>query len=661
MFGKLLIANRGEIAVRVIKACRELGIATAAVYSEADARAPHVHQADEAVCVGPAAATESYLNIPALVAAARATGAEAVHPGYGFLSENPAFAEACIAAGLVWVGPPPAAMRAMASKIEAKRLAASLGVPLLPGYQGGVQDDRALAREAARTGYPLLIKASAGGGGRGMRVVDDPADLAAALDSARREARAAFGDDAVLLERYVRRPRHVEIQVFGDAHGHVVHVGERECSVQRRHQKVIEESPSPALTPTLREEMGAAAVRLAQAIGYQGAGTVEFIATEEDGRLGYAFLEMNTRLQVEHGVTELVTGLDLVQLQLRVAAGEPLPFRQEEVRWRGHAIQCRIYAEDPANGYLPSSGRLTRFRPPFGEGIRNDVGVAEGDEVSTYYDSMLAKLLVWGEHRPAAIARAAAALAQYEVQGVATNLPLLRAAVQHPEFAAGRTFTSFLDEHVLPSLTNAAPLPDDALVAAAAYDLLVPAAEARDPWAAGSWRQAGTGVALNYLHNGVAHAVSASRLPEGGWKLTLGDRALRVGAEWIKGRWLAVRTGAVSRSYAVAEREGRLHLSCKEWEVTLVRPEPPTVAATGHPPAGAGGPRALTAPLAGVVVQVAVDEGDHVEARQPLVILEAMKMEHTVEATTAGTVARIRCSTGDRVQAGDILVELEAV
>ncbi len=655
MFRKLLIANRGEIAVRVIKACRELGITAVAVYSEANAHALHVLSADEAVCIGPPPAPESYLNIPAIIEAARRTGAEAVHPGYGFLSENPAFAEACLAAGLVWVGPPPAAMRAMASKITAKRLAAELGVPLLPGYQGDAQDDATLAAAAAQVGFPLLIKAAAGGGGRGMRLVEDPSAFTEALAGARREALAAFGDDAVLLERFVRRPRHVEIQVFGDGHGTVVYLGERECSVQRRHQKVIEEAPSPVLTPALREEMGAAAVRLARAIGYTGAGTVEFLLDEE-GR--YAFLEMNTRLQVEHGVTELITGLDLVHLQLHVAAGEALPFRQEDVRLHGHAIQCRIYAEDPTRGYLPASGRLQRFAPPSGPGVRNDVGYYEGAEVSSYYDALLAKLLVWGEDRRQAIARTAAALDAYAIEGLPTNLLLLRAAVRHPAFAAGETYTNFLEEHVLPGLL-AGSVPAEALLAAAAHDLLA-AHTARNPWAAGPWRLAGTGVRLAYRYNGVEHTVLASRLAGGEWELVLNGTTRRAYlARPAPGR-VVVREGSAIRAFAVEPGDGGLRVLLPDGPIVLQRPEPPSIAATSHAAMpGSGGPTTLTAPLAGVVVRVAVQEGDQVAAHQPLVILEAMKMEHSIEAPTEGRVRRVHRAAGDRVQAGDALIELE--
>jgi 3-methylcrotonyl-CoA carboxylase alpha subunit len=434
---------------------------------------------------------------------------------------------------------------------------------------------------------------------------------------------------------------------------------------------VIEESPSPVLTPALRAQMGEAAVRLARAIGYVGAGTVEFIATEhsvqESGSaphtphstLGFAFLEMNTRLQVEHGVTELVTGLDLVQLQLRVAAGEALPFSQADVRQHGHAIQCRIYAEDAARGYLPSSGRLARFRPPAGAGVRHDLGVYEGFEISSYYDPMLAKLLVWGEDRATAIARAAAALDGYEIEGVATNLPLLRAAVRHPEFAAGRTYTSFLEAHVLPALSGA-DVPEEALLCAAAHDLLRTTATATvtGPWALGPWRQSGIGVPLTYRYNGTAHTVSASRLADGSWDLTVGGQSRRVALEAPSPGHVLVRTDGVVLACTVMEGAGVVRITRQGQMVELLRPEPPSIAATEHAGPGGAGPRALTAPLAGVVVKVSVAEGDHVDTHQPLVILEAMKMEHTIDAPSPGVVARLHRAPGDRVQAGDILVEL---
>jgi acetyl/propionyl-CoA carboxylase alpha subunit len=518
MFGirSLLIANRGEIAVRIIRACRELGVRAVAVYSEADTQAMHVRLADAAVAIGPAPASESYLRVDKIVAAALAAGVEAVHPGYGFLSENADFAEAVRAAGLIFVGPPAEAMRRMGSKTEARRLMRAAEVPVAPGYEGvqttkdegrrrddrrpttddrgpeaGKRSESHWAEAAATIGYPVLVKAAGGGGGRGMRVVDGPAALARAMESARREAESAFGDERVFIEKYIASGRHIEIQVFGDAQGNVVHLFERECSVQRRHQKLIEEAPSPLLEahPALREEMGAAAVRAARAVGYQNAGTVEFIVDPET--LEYYFLEMNTRLQVEHPVTELVTGLDLVQLQLSVAAGERLPFGQAEVSRRGHALEARVYAEDPANEFYPSAGNLLRVVEPRAPGVRVDAGFETGDRVSEHYDALLAKVIAHGATRAECLARMRAALAQYHVLGVTTNIAFLRALVDHPEFAAGLAATRFVEEQFAGWRGAEAVAPMEALVAAALAETL---GEARlggeaatanhDPWSA---------------------------------------------------------------------------------------------------------------------------------------------------------------------------------
>ncbi len=442
---KLLIANRGEIAVRLIRACRELGIRAVAVYSEADAGALHVRLADEAVLIGPPAPADSYLRIDRLVQAARSTGADAIHPGYGFLSENAAFAEAVRAAGLVFVGPSAEAIRQMGSKTHARALVQAAGVPVVPGYRGAV--DAGFGAAAVSIGYPVLVKAAGGGGGRGMRVVRDPAHLEAAVASATGEAASAFGDASVFLERYIERGRHIELQVFGDAHGNVIHLFERECSVQRRHQKVIEEAPSPLLQehPHLRDRMGQAAVAAARAVGYTNAGTVEFIVDPETR--AFYFLEMNTRLQVEHPVTEAITGLDLVWLQLAEAAGQPLPVTQAQVAARGHALECRVYAEDPAQDFLPSIGPLLRVVEPRGPGLRVDSGFESGDSVSQHYDAMLAKVIASGATRAEALARMRAALRRYVVLGVTTNIPLLEAVVAHPEFQAGRATTAFLGEH----------------------------------------------------------------------------------------------------------------------------------------------------------------------------------------------------------------------
>jgi 3-methylcrotonyl-CoA carboxylase alpha subunit len=494
---RLLIANRGEIAVRLIRACRELGISPVAVYSEADAGAMHVRLSDAAINIGPAPAAESYLRIDNIIEAARGSGADAVHPGYGFLSENADFAAAVLAAGLVWVGPPPNAMREMGSKTRARELMQQAGVPIVPGYH--VAPGTSFAEAASAIGYPVLVKASGGGGGRGMRIVRQPADLPEAIRSAQTEAEHAFGDAAVFLEKYLEHGRHIEFQVFGDAHGHVLHLLERECSVQRRHQKIIEESPSPLLTlhPELRAAMGQAAVAAAAAVGYQNAGTVEFIVDPDT--LAFYFLEMNARLQVEHPVTELVTGLDLVALQLRVAAGEALPFTQAQVQGRGHALECRVYAEDPAQGYLPSIGTILLAVEPRGPGVRVDAGFESGDSVSQYYDALLAKVIVAGAERPEAMARMEAALAQTVVLGLTTNVAFLRAILAHPGFRAGTATNQFIAQHFSEWQPPAGPMPDDVLIAAALGEALaargpssavpaLPEAEAGDSF--NPWRQA---------------------------------------------------------------------------------------------------------------------------------------------------------------------------
>jgi acetyl-CoA carboxylase biotin carboxylase subunit len=464
---RLLVANRGEIALRVIHACREIGIETVAVYSDADATARHVRAADLAVRIGPAPASESYLNIAAVVDAARAAGADAVHPGYGFLSERAAFADACATAGLIFVGPPAAAIGKMGSKIGARALMEKAGVPLVPGRTPDDQSDRGIAAAAEAIGFPVLIKASAGGGGKGMRDARDAQGLADAIPAARREAEAAFGDGTLYVERLIERPRHVEIQIFADDHGNAIHLFERECSIQRRHQKVVEESPSPALTPAVRERMGAAAVAAARTAGYRNAGTIEFLLEGEGDAARFYFLEMNTRLQVEHPVTELVTGTDLVRAQLTVAMGRPLPWRQEDLAQRGHAIECRVYAEDPANGFLPQAGPLRLYREPSGPGIRVDSGVEEGADVPVQYDPMLAKLIAYGETRDHAIDRAAAALRDFPILGVRTNVPFLIKLLEHPVFRAGQVHTGFVEEH-LASLLEA-PAPSELVLAAAAF------------------------------------------------------------------------------------------------------------------------------------------------------------------------------------------------
>ncbi|MFQ3662297.1 MAG: acetyl-CoA carboxylase biotin carboxylase subunit [Chloroflexaceae bacterium] len=652
MFRRILIANRGEIAVRIIRACRELGISPVAVYSAADAGALHVRLADAACPIGPAPATQSYLRIEAILAAARELEAEAIHPGYGFLSENAAFARACADAGLVFIGPPPQAIEAMGGKIGARRIAQEAGVPVVPGYDGAEQSEERLLAEARRIGFPLLIKASAGGGGKGMRVVNDPAGFAAALEGARREARAAFGDDTVFLERLLQRPRHVEIQVLADAHGNVIHLGERECSIQRRHQKILEESPSPALNPDLRARMGDAAVRVARAAGYVNAGTVEFML---DATGQFYFLEMNTRLQVEHPVTEQVTGLDLVRWQIAIAAGARLPFSQRDISFRGHAIEARLYAEDPVT-YLPAVGRLALLDPPQGPGVRVDAGLTTGDEVTVHYDPMIAKLVVYAESRPAAVERLRRALDDFAALGLTTNLPLLRALAAHPAYASGDTHTGFLGEHRLEVAPPAAP-PTTVLVAAALYELsTVPRqAHASDPFAE-RWRAGGSGVPLSFEHGGVVYRLNAQRQREG-WQFTLADerchgRVLATGP----GELVVELDGRLERLRVARDHEGAVLLAWCGASYRLARPAP--LSADSAARAGGGHDASLTAPMPGTLIKVLVSEGETVREGQPLVVLEAMKMEHTVVAPYDGVVRRLPYTQGASVAGGADLVDL---
>ena len=646
-FGKLLIANRGEIAVRVILACRELGIRSVAVYSEADEKAMHRRLADEAHPIGPAPATESYLNIERLLEAIEASGAEAVHPGYGFLAESAPFARAVESSGAVWVGPPPEAMEAMGFKVRAKELARQAGVPTVPGYDGEDESEERLAEEAETIGFPVLVKASAGGGGRGMRAVTRPQDFAEAVRGARREAEAAFGDGSVFLEKLIEDPRHVEVQVIGDAEGNVIHLYERECSIQRRHQKVVEEAPSPALTQEFREEMCAAAVRLARQTDYRNAGTVEFLLDGEE----FYFLEMNARLQVEHPVTELVTGLDLVHLQLAVAAGEPLPFSQEDVSLRGSAIEARLYAEEDG---LPAGGKLLAFAPPEGPGIRNDTGVEAGDEVSLNYDPMLAKLIVSAPDRDAAVRRLRRSLHDYSVLGLPTNLPLLRRIAGHPAYAAGETTVRFLEEHRLTEALPEPEAPPEAVLLAAAAELS-PRASA-DPFAAAPWRNLGA-ARLRYQVGKRKYVVEAER-SGGALKLRLDGRQAVV--EVISeqdGQIRAIVDGqAVSAGLAFDGLDALVSLGGESYR--LSKPPPPDVDGTG--PGGADAPGAsLTAPMPGTVVKVLVGEGDEVEEGQVLLVLEAMKMEQPVAAPHAGRIASLPYGEGTLVPGGAVLAEIE--
>jgi acetyl-CoA/propionyl-CoA carboxylase biotin carboxyl carrier protein len=663
MFTKVLVANRGEIAVRVIRTLRTLGIGSIAVYSDADAGARHVREADEAIRLGPAPAAESYLNAGRILAAANRTGAQAVHPGYGFLAENAAFARACAAAELVFIGPPPAAIEAMGDKIAAKATVAAAGVPVVPGAGQPGMTDAELTEAAAGVGFPLLIKPSAGGGGKGMRLVRSAADLGEAFAGARREARAAFGDDTLLLERYIQRPRHIEIQVLADARGQIVHLGERECSLQRRHQKVIEEAPSPLLDETRRTAMGTAAVETARSVGYVGAGTVEFIVPGD--RPGdFYFLEMNTRLQVEHPVTELVTGLDLVELQIRVAAGEPLPFRQKDVRLSGHAVEARLYAEDPSRGFLPTGGTVLALREPGGPFVRVDSGLAAGMTVTSSYDPMLAKVAAWGADRGTALRRLDAALAGTTVLGVSTNLAFLRALVGQPDVMAGDLDTGLIERH-LGELT-AADVPDEVLAAAALARLLArePAGPVTDPWdIPDGWRPgepAWTRLRLTCAPRETAEVRVLGR-PGLAAEVAVGDtEPVPARAGWHDGD-IVLTIGGRTVRYAYAEQSGApgggLLWLGRDGYAWAVRQEPRLTARTAETQATDG---IVASPMPGTVLAVNVTEGQEVALGQPLLIVEAMKMEHTVTAPLDGTVSDLMVKPGQQVAMDETLAVIRA-
>ena len=663
MFDTLLIANRGEIACRVIRTARRLGIRTIAVFSEADADAQHVRLADEAHCIGGPRPQDSYLRGDAILEVAKKTGAQAIHPGYGFLSENADFADAVLAAGIAFVGPSGASMRKMGSKAGAKDLMAAAGVPVVPGYTGEDQSPDVLQREADRIGYPLMIKAAHGGGGKGMRIVRSAGEFAANLQSCQREAANAFGRDRVLLERYIEHPRHIEIQVFGDAHGRAIHLGERECSAQRRYQKVLEESPSPFLTPALRAAMGAAAVQAAHAIDYANAGTVEFIVGQDGG---FYFMEINTRLQVEHPVTEEVTGLDLVEWQLRIAAGEPLPLAQDQVVQRGHAIEVRLYAEDPDAGFLPGSGTLKTLRLPApSRHVRVDAGVVEGDTVTIFYDPMIAKLIVWDEDRSRALARLREALADCEIDGPKSNIGFLERLVRHPAVTGGSIDTGYLDRH-LDEFLAPAQAQASLLLAAATASLLASEAVAREhargsddpssPWAsADGWRLGHAGARrLAFAHAGrrielVAHGHG------GDYRLDLDDASHAIaGARWQDGMLSARIDGAMQRFAArvdgdavlVHDGNARLRLSS----------EP--VYRRGDAEGGAAEHR-LRAPMPGRVVLVQAAAGDAVQGGDVVLVIEAMKMELALKAPRDGVVAEVRVAVGEFVEADAILAALE--
>lgn len=652
MFGKILIANRGEIACRIIRTCRKMGVGTVAVYSSADRNARHVALADEAVRIGAAPSSESYLNPAAIVDAARQTGAEAVHPGFGFLSENADFAEACADAGIVFIGPPAEAIRQMGSKSTAKKIMAAAGVPVLAGDPDATQDDAALSAAADAAGYPVMVKPAAGGGGRGMRIVRAKGELGEALASARREAASAFGDDTLLIEKYLESPRHIEVQVFGDSTGEVIHLFERDCSVQRRHQKVIEEAPAPGLDADLRARLGATAVAAAKAVDYVGAGTVEFLLADDGG---YWFMEMNTRLQVEHPVTELVTGIDLVEWQLRIAAGESLPLAQGDIRCEGHSIEARLYAEDPADEFRPGFGRLARLLLPDGEGVRIDSGVREGDEVTVFYDPMIAKIISYGADRDTAADTLSEALSRVRIAGPATNEAFLRAIVDHPEFRAGGFDTSFLARNMDDLVPPAAETPDDLLALAALAVLAEPPADdadLRSPWStSGGWRLGAAAARRVTLIAGEQHHGFVARGEDGlerdgafiacngRWTSDTGFQAV-IGGRGFEAE--IVRDGTAVTVFA----EGRRHV------LTIDDP----LAAGG---AGGAEDGSLFARMPGVVVSVNVSAGDHVEAGTPLLMLEAMKVEHTIRAPADGTVVEVHYAEGERVTEGSELVSFE--
>ncbi|GIX39933.1 MAG: 3-methylcrotonyl-CoA carboxylase subunit alpha [Silanimonas sp.] len=667
MFKTLLIANRGEIACRVIRTARKLGIRTVAVYSDADADAQHVRLADEAHRIGGPAPGDSYLRSDAILEVAKKTGAEAIHPGYGFLSENADFADAVAAAGIAFVGPSGTSMRKMGSKAGAKELMRAHGVPVVPGYTGEDQAPARLQREADAIGYPLMIKAAHGGGGKGMRIVRASTEFPAALESCQREAKNAFGRDRVLLERYVEKPRHIEIQVFADTHGQVLHLNERECSAQRRYQKVLEESPSPFLTPALREAMGAAAVQAAKAIDYVNAGTVEFIVGQDGS---FYFMEINTRLQVEHPVTELVTGLDLVELQLRVAAGEALPFTQAEVRQQGHAIELRLYAEDPAAGFLPGSGRLERLRLPAPSAhVRLDGGVVEGDTVTIFYDPMIAKLIVWDEDRPRALARLREALMDCDIRGPKSNISFLEALVRHPKVVEGTIDTGYLDRALDEVLAPATPPPAPLLALAAAAVLLreeeatrTNAAAGPDPtspWAiADGWRLGHGGARHLVLESAGQRHVLNARGHGGDYAIAIDGDATTICVEGLRleqdGRASARIDGRGMLARAQVDATTvLLHDGTQRWLIGRLG----AYAFAGQ--TGAGGEGTLKAPMPGRVVLMKVAAGDVVAEGQECAVMEAMKMELSLKAPRAGTVKEVRAAAGDFVEADAALVVLE--
>ena len=667
MFDKILIANRGEIACRVAATARRLGVKTVAVYSDADANARHVAACDEAIHLGGSAPKDSYLRWEKIIEAARATGAQAVHPGYGFLSENEEFAQACHAAGLVFIGPSASAIKAMGLKARSKQLMEKAGVPLVPGYHAAEQDADLLQREATRIGYPVLIKASAGGGGKGMRIVESAEAFDAALASCKREAINSFGDDAVLIEKYVQRPRHIEIQIFGDSQGNFVYLFERDCSVQRRHQKFLEEAPAPGLSPALRQQMGEAAVAAARAVNYVGAGTVEFIVEQRDGgAMSFFFMEMNTRLQVEHPVTEAITGLDLVEWQLRVASGEPLPLRQDELRIRGHAIEARICAENPDKNFLPATGRLRVYRKPAHHSferadaacsVRFDDGVREGDDISPYYDSMIAKLIVHGDDRAQALARLDAALARTHIVGLSTNVQFLRHVVRSPSFAKADLDTALIPrEQAVLFNQELLGLPLVAAAAVAQTLLEEQQLQGADPWSRrDGWRSHGLSRRVfEFVFLGETVLATLTTLHDGA-------SALEVGSAGGALQWRQTPEGvdlhfAGQRHLVQIYRQGEVvHVFATMGASSILEIDPLAHAGEVHGEAGR-----LTAPMPGKLVSFAVKAGDKVARGQALAVMDAMKMEHTITAPADGLVLELLYAPGDQVAEGAELLRIGA-